>query len=185
MTPTNTSAVYLTQLRFEANSELIAKQCQRGVHLIWNLSSFKVSGTTVCNIYHCFFVFFERPFTGSFICWFNGSSVKNRSSLHRLVNVCSKIQEGYGFNLGEMGGWESKKSRIESNNKWIATMGIINVCLNLNQILTVRPFSHMHMWGRRKRRVILTGQWQHNCRDGDIQELLATVLLCACHIYIQ
>lgn len=159
LTPTNTSAVYLTQLRCEANTELIVKQCQQRIRLIRNLSSFKVCGTTVCNFYHCFF---ERPLTAYFICWFNGSSVKNRSSLRSLVKVCSKIQEWCGFNLGEMGGWESKKYRLESNNKWIATMGINSICLNLNQILTVKPFSHMHTWGRRRRRVILTGQWQHN-----------------------
>ena len=52
------------------------------------LNSFNVCDTILCNFYHSFI---ESLLTFSFICWFNGLSVKEKNSLNTIVKVCSNI----------------------------------------------------------------------------------------------
>ena len=52
------------------------------------LNSFGVCKTILCTFYQ---TFIESLLTFSFICWFNGLSVKDKKSLSNIVKVCSKI----------------------------------------------------------------------------------------------
>ncbi len=77
-----------SQLKFDANTESTVKQGQQRIHLLRKLNSFKVSDMTL-NLFYQSFI--ESLLTFSFICWFNGLSMKDRNSLNGIVKVCSKI----------------------------------------------------------------------------------------------
>lgn len=80
--------MFESQLKFKENTELIVKQHQQGTHLMRKLRSFNVCDTILCNFYRSSI---ESLLTFSFICWFNGLSMKEKNSLNTVVKICSKI----------------------------------------------------------------------------------------------
>ena len=77
--------VFDSKLKFDANSVTIIKRAQQRVHLLRKLSSFNVCNTMLQIFYSSFIETF------SFICWYNGLTVRDRNSLNNVVRVCSKI----------------------------------------------------------------------------------------------
>lgn len=73
------------QLKFDANTESIVKRGQQRIHLLMMLNSCCVFKVILSNFYHSF------KETFSFVCWFNGLSVKDKNSLNSIIKVCSKI----------------------------------------------------------------------------------------------
>ncbi len=80
--------VFDSQLKFDANTDTIVKCGQQRIYLLQKLNSFNVCKSVLCVFYHSFI---GSLLTFSFICWYNGLSVKDRNSLCHIVNVCSKI----------------------------------------------------------------------------------------------
>lgn len=80
--------VFDCHLKFDTNTESIVKRGQQRIHLMRKLNSFNVSERILSNFY-CSFI--ESLLTFSFICWFNGLSIKDKNSLNSIVKVCSKI----------------------------------------------------------------------------------------------
>lgn len=80
--------VFDSQLKFDVNTESVVKRGQQRIYLMRKLNSFCVCDTILCNFYQSFI---ESLLTFSFICWFNGLSVKDKNSLNGIVKVCSKI----------------------------------------------------------------------------------------------
>lgn len=80
--------VFDNQLKFHANTESIVKRGQQRIYLLRRLNSFCVSKVILSNFYHCFI---ESLLTFSFVCWFNGLSVKDKNSLASIIKVCSKV----------------------------------------------------------------------------------------------
>ncbi len=76
-----------SQPKFDVNTDTIVKRGQR-IHLLRKLNSFNVCNTVLC-VFHQSFI--ESLLTLSFICWYNGLSVKDRNSLNNTVKVCSEI----------------------------------------------------------------------------------------------
>ena len=80
--------VFDSHLKFDKNIESLAKRGQQKIYLLRRINSFKVSKTILCTVYRSYI---ESLITFSFICWFNGLSVKDRNCLNNIVKICSKI----------------------------------------------------------------------------------------------
>ena len=70
------------------NSDFLNKKCQSRLHCLRKLRSFHVNTDILCTFYHCFL---ESVLTFSFVCWYDGLSVKCNNLLDRVVNVGGKI----------------------------------------------------------------------------------------------
>ena len=80
--------VFDSHLKFDKNTESLVKRGQQKVYLLRKINSFNVSKTILCTVYRSYI---ESLITFSFICWFNGLSVKDRNCLNNIVKICSKI----------------------------------------------------------------------------------------------
>ena len=80
--------IFDSQLKFDVNTDTIVKKGQQRIHLLRRLNSFNVSKKIQCLFYKSFI---ESLLTFSFICWFNGLSVKEKNCLNSIVKICSKI----------------------------------------------------------------------------------------------
>ena len=80
--------VFDSQLKWDANTENIAKKGHQRIYLLRKLKSFSVNTIILSRFYQSFI---ESLLCFSFVCWFNSLSVHNRNSLNSIVNVCSKI----------------------------------------------------------------------------------------------
>ena len=80
--------VFDCRLRWDVNTDVIVKKCQQRLYLLWKLRSFSIDNTILSLFYNSFI---ESVLTFSFICWFGNLSVHDRTSLNRIVNMCSKI----------------------------------------------------------------------------------------------
>ena len=76
------------KLRWDANTEAIAKKGQQRLYFLQKLNSFSVDTKFLTLFYKSFI---ESIVTFSFICWFRCLSVKNKNSLQKIVNVSSKV----------------------------------------------------------------------------------------------
>ena len=76
------------KLNFAENTATIEKKCQTRVYLLRKLRNLQVSGKVLRMFYRCFV---ESVLTFSFMCWYGGLSVRNKSRLQKIVNVCGKI----------------------------------------------------------------------------------------------
>ena len=76
------------KLNFNQNTLSIQKKCQSRIYCLQKLRNLQVNEKVLKGFYRCFI---ESVLTFSFMCWFGGLSVKNKSMLNRVVNVCSKI----------------------------------------------------------------------------------------------
>lgn len=75
-------------LRFASNTEEILKKCHQRQYLLRKLRSFGVDKKILMTFYHSFI---ENVLTFSFTCWFCSISLQNRTRLHNITKVCSKI----------------------------------------------------------------------------------------------
>ena len=75
------------KLRWDANTEAIAKKGQQRLYFLQKLNSFSVDTKFLTLFYKSFI---ESIITFSFICWFGCLGV-NKNSLQKIVNVSSKV----------------------------------------------------------------------------------------------
>ena len=80
--------IFDNQLKFDRNTESLVKRSQQRMFLLRKLNSFSVSRPILQTVYQSFI---ESLLTFSFICWYNGLSVRDKNSLNNIVKVCSKI----------------------------------------------------------------------------------------------
>ena len=76
------------KLRWDANTEVIAKKGQQRLYFLRKLNSFSVDTKCLTLFYKSFI---ESILTFSFICWFGSLSVKNKKTLEKIVCTSSKI----------------------------------------------------------------------------------------------
>jgi hypothetical protein len=77
-----------SSLNFTANTNLINKKCQSRIYCLQKLRSLQVTSKVLQGFYRCFI---ESVLTFSFICWYGGLRVKNKSVLNKVVNVCNRV----------------------------------------------------------------------------------------------
>ena len=66
----------------------MSKTDDEELYLMRKLNSFNVSVRILTSFYRSFI---ESLLTFSFVCWFNGLSLKDKNSLYSIVKTCSKI----------------------------------------------------------------------------------------------
>ena len=76
------------KLNFILNTESTVSKCQQRLHLLRKLNSFNVNEAILSTFYRSSI---ESLLTYSFICWFSVLSIKEKNSLQRIVNICSKV----------------------------------------------------------------------------------------------
>ena len=87
-TYTYLGTVFDDKLTWDKNTDVITKKGQQRMHLLRKLRSFSVNDNILSTFYRSFI---ESVLCFSFICYFFNLNVKNKNSLNRIVNVCSKI----------------------------------------------------------------------------------------------
>ena len=80
--------IFDDKLRWDANTEAIAKKGQQRLYFLRKLNSFSVD-TKFLKLFYKSFI--ESILTFSFICWFGSLSVRNKNSLQKIVNISSKV----------------------------------------------------------------------------------------------
>ena len=78
-------------LKFDCNTRATNKKCQSRMYCLQKLRSLNVNPVNpsiLAQFYRCFI---ESVLTFGFLCWFGGLSVKDKSVLNRVVNVCGKV----------------------------------------------------------------------------------------------
>ena len=80
--------VFDNKLRWDDNTEVIVKKCQKRLYFRSKLNLFSVD-KTILNLFYKSFI--ESVLCSSFICWYFNLSVKNKNSLQKIVRVSSKI----------------------------------------------------------------------------------------------
>jgi hypothetical protein len=76
------------RLMFNANVDYIYTKCRQRMYILYQLRALMVNNRI---LERCYRAFIESILTFSFICWFGCVSVKQKSKLSGIVNVCSKI----------------------------------------------------------------------------------------------
>ena len=92
-----------SKLKFDANTDSVVKRGQQRIYLMRKLNSFNVCERILRNFY---LSFIESLITFSFICWYNGLTLKDKNSLNGIVKVCSKIIGVRQRDLGSL--WEKQ-----------------------------------------------------------------------------
>ena len=80
--------VFDDKLTWDENTNAVIKKCNQRLYFLRKLNSFSVD-KSILKLFYSSFI--ESVLTFSFVCWFFSLSVKNRSSLHKVVNLCSKV----------------------------------------------------------------------------------------------
>ena len=99
------------KLNFILNTEFTVSKCQQRLHLLRKLNSFNVNKAILNTFYRSSI---ESLLTYSFICWFSVLSIKEKNSLQRIVNICSKVTgvtQRAVCAFWKSGGQESKEHR--------------------------------------------------------------------------
>ena len=106
------------KLNFKAHIEYINNKCQSRVYCLQKLRSLGVNQDILRTFYRSFV---ESILTFSFLCWFGGLSVKCKSVMSRIVNVCSKVIGEKQTNLNDLYTCRIRKkaSGIVSNKRHI------------------------------------------------------------------
>ena len=76
------------KLKWEDNTDQIIKKCNQRMYFLRKLNSFSVD-TKILKLFYSSFI--ESVLCFSFICWFYNLNLKQKTSLQRVVNTCSKI----------------------------------------------------------------------------------------------
>ena len=95
-----------SKLNFDQNTALIQKKCHSRMYLLEKLRNLNVNPSVLQMFYRAFI---ESVLTFSFLGWFGSLSVKNKTVLARVVNVCSKIVGERQASLNEL--YESRAVR--------------------------------------------------------------------------
>ena len=95
-----------SKLNFDQNTALIQKKCHSRMYLLQKLRNLKVNPSVLQMFYRAFI---ESVLTFSFLGWLGSLSVKNKTVLARVVNVCSKIVGERQASLNEL--YESRAMR--------------------------------------------------------------------------
>ena len=75
-------------LNFRVNTDSIYKKAQQRIYLLRKLKSFNVSTHVLVSVYRCCI---ESVLTFNIISWFGHLSVRDKTRLSRIVNICSKL----------------------------------------------------------------------------------------------
>ena len=106
------------KLNFNANTDLINSKCQQRLYFLRKLRSLDVNTSVLRTFYRSFI---ESVITFSFICFYGGLSVQNKTKLDKVVNVSSKIVNERLSGLNEL--YErrvrAKAFKIESDTSHI------------------------------------------------------------------
>ena len=75
-------------INFRVNTDNIYKKAQQRIYLLRKLKSFNVSTHVLVSVYRCCI---ESVLTFNIISWFGHLSVRDKTRLSRIVNICNKI----------------------------------------------------------------------------------------------